>query len=107
MKMLVKLFQFSIVLVMLYPVYYVWETDKIYSACQQIKPGMAYQEIVIDLHHNYGLGLSRITGDYAQGEKWSALVESHASFAGYACEIRGSGDQIAGARIIKGKQIAP
>ncbi|WP_151903920.1 hypothetical protein [Methylophaga nitratireducenticrescens] len=104
---LVKLFQFSIVLMMLYPVYYVWETDKIYSACQQVKPGMTYQEMVIKLDHHFGLGLSRITGDYSQGEKWQGWVESHASLAGYACEIRGSGNQIAGVRIVKGKQIAP
>ncbi|MCL5974940.1 MAG: hypothetical protein M1270_03810 [Gammaproteobacteria bacterium] len=106
MKMLVKLLQFSIVLVMLYPLYYVWETDKIKSACQQIKPGMSFNSVVLNLHSD-GLGFSNIVGDYAQGERWLGLVESKASFAGYACEIRGFGNQITGVRIVKGKQIAP
>lgn len=103
---LVKLLQLLIVLVMIYPVYYVWETDKIKSACQQIKPGMSYDDVVKNLQSN-GIELSRVIGDYAQGERWRGLVESQASFAGYACEIRGFGSQIAGVRIVKGKQIAP
>lgn len=103
---LVKLLQFLIVLVMIYPLYYVWETDKINSACQHIKPGMSYSNTLV-LLKRFGLDFSRMNGDYAQGEKWQGLVESHASFAGYACEIRGSGDQIAKVRMVKGKQIAP
>lgn len=103
---LVKLLQFSIVLVMIYPLYYVWETDKIKSACQQIKPGMSYSNTLV-LLKSFGLDFSQMNGDYAQGEKWQGLVESHASFAGYACEIRGFGDQIAKVRMVKGKQIAP
>ncbi|MDO8825886.1 hypothetical protein [Methylophaga sp.] len=103
---LVKLLQFSIVLVMLYPLYYVWETDKIKSACQQIKPGMSYNDTVSNLK-DAGLGFSRMSGAQAPGEKWLGLVESHASFSGYACEIRGFGNQIAGVRMVKGKQIAP
>ncbi|WP_292353424.1 MULTISPECIES: hypothetical protein [unclassified Methylophaga] len=103
---LVKLIQFSIVLLMLYPLYYVWETDKIKSACEQINPGMSYSNTLV-LLKSFGLDFSQMNGDYAQGEKWQGLVESHASFAGYACEIRGFGDQIAKVRIVKGKQIAP
>lgn len=103
---LVKLLQFLVVLVMIYPLYYVWETDKIKSACQQIKPGMTYNNVVIDLQGK-GLGFSRMKGAQAPGEKWLGLVESHASFSGYACEIRGFGNQIAGVRTVKGKQIAP
>ena len=103
---LVKLLQFSIVLVMIYPLYYVWETDKIKSACQQIKPGMSYSNTLV-LLKSFGLEFSRMNGDYAQGEKWQGLVESHASFAGYACEIKGFGAQIARVRMVKGKQIAP
>jgi hypothetical protein len=103
---LVKLLQFSIVLVMLYPLYYVWETEKIKTACQQIKPGMTYNDIVIELQSR-GLTFSRMSGAQAPGEKWLGLVESQASFSGYGCEIRGFGNQIAGVRIVKGKQIAP
>ena len=103
---LVKLLQFLIVLVMIYPLYYVWETDKIKSACEQINPGMSYSNTLV-LLKSFGLDFSQMNGDYAQGEKWQGLVESHASFAGYACEIRGFGDQIAKVRIVKGKQIAP
>ena len=103
---LVKLIQFSIVLLMLYPLYYVWETDKIKSACEQMNPGMSYSN-TLSLLNNVGLDFSRMNGDYAQGEKWQGLVESHASFAGYACEISGFGNQIARVRMVKGKQIAP
>lgn len=103
---LVKLLQISIVVVMLYPLYYVWETDRIKSACQQIKPGMSYNDIVSNLKEA-GLSFSRMSGDYIQGDKWLGLVESQASFAGYACEVRGFGQQVAGVRIVKGQQIAP
>ena len=103
---LVKLLQFLIVLVMIYPLYYVWETDKIKSACLQIKPGMSYNNTLVMLN-SFGLGFSRVNGDHAQGEKWWGLVESKASFKGYACEIRGFGSQIAGVKMLKGKQIAP
>lgn len=106
MKILVKLLQLTMVLLMLYPLYYVWETDKINSACQQMQPGMSYNDIVIKLDR-FGLGFSRINGDYAQGEKWLGLVESKVSFYGYVCEIRGIGNQVAGARILKGKQVTP
>lgn len=106
MNVLVKLLQFSIVLGMIYPVYYLWETDRIKSVCQQIEPGLSYDDIVLNLQQS-GLKLKQMRGDYTQGEKWQALIESHASFRGYGCEVRGVGKQIAGSRIVKGQQIAP
>lgn len=103
---LVRLLQYSIIVMMIYPLYYIWETDNIKSACQQIKPGMSYNNTMLILD-SYGLSFSRVNGDYAQGEKWKGLIESKASFNGYACEIRGFGNQIAGVRMIKGEQITP
>src|SRR5690554_3040480 len=101
MKLLVKLLQFTIVLMMVYPIYYLWEIDKINSGCQQIKPAMSYATATRILA-TMKLQFNTLQGDPAQGEKWLARVESRASVAGYACEIRGIGQQIAGVRIVKG-----
>lgn len=99
MKHLVKLFQLAIALVILYPVFYVWDTDRVDNFCELVKSGMTVAELnTLAEDHNVKL----ITPvDLLPEGQWITSVESTASVAGYACVMKGAGNRVATAKIIK------
>lgn len=99
MKYLVKLFQLAIVLAILYPVYYVWDTDRIDNFCEWIKPGMSLVELkALADEHNVTLN---IPDELQRAGQWITSVESTASFSGYACVVKGAGNRVAVAKVVK------
>ncbi|EEF78624.1 hypothetical protein LP43_2062 [Methylophaga thiooxydans] len=100
MKYLVKLVQLGIVLVILYPIYYVWDTDRIDNFCEGIKPAMSV-EALNALAERHGLTLNAPEDLTSAGGLWITSVESHASFSGYACVIKGAANRVAVAQVIK------
>ncbi|WP_438970029.1 hypothetical protein [Methylophaga sp.] len=99
MKHLVRLVQLVIVLAILYPIYYVWDTDRIDNFCESIKPGMkvsALQTLAEESHLNLNA-----PDDSQRTGQWMTSVESTASISGYACVIRGAVDSVATAQIVR------
>lgn len=100
MKYLVKLFQLAIVLAILYPIYYIWDTDRIDHFCESIEPGMSV-EALNTLAERHGMSLNTPTDLTSEGGLWITSVDSYASFSGYACVIKGAANRVAVAQVIK------
>lgn len=100
MKRLVNLVQLAIVAAMLYPVYYIWDTDRIDNFCDLVKPGMSLTELEALAEENH---IDVNIPDEAAKEKgqWMTSVESKAALDRYACVILGAADRIATAEIVE------
>lgn len=100
MKRLVNLVQLLIVAIMIYPVYYVWNTGKVDDLCDQIKPGMTKSSF-LQLVDNFNFRLVGPVDDGLAGGMWHALVIARASLStpGYACEVKGTGNLVAVAKL--------
>lgn len=99
MKRLVNLVQLAIVAAMLYPVYYLWDTDRIDSFCDMVKPGMSLTELQALADENHIKLNSPDEAAKSKGQ-WMTSVESKATIDRYACVIMGAADSIATANII-------
>lgn len=99
MKYLVKVFQLAIVLAILYPVFYVWDTDRVDNFCESVKTGMSLVELekLAEEHH---VTLNS-PDEFQRAGQWITSVESTASIDGYACVIKGASNRVAVAQIIK------
>lgn len=98
MKPLVTLVQLAIVAGILYPVYYVWDTGRIETFCENIKPGMTVEELNAWADESH---ISLNAPGHSEGKgQWMTTVESKASIDRYACVIIGSVDRIATAQIV-------
>ncbi len=99
MKLLVNLIQILIIAVILYPIYYVWETDHISQFCREIRPGIT-DETLMSLAEQYHLNLSGLDNEYIDKGPWLAEVRAKSSFSDYRCEISGIGNKVAHAKIM-------
>lgn len=100
MKKLVGLAQLFIIMVMAYPVIYVWETSKVEQLCRQIQPGMT-REALLNLMTKTQLKIQPPQLDHAESSRWTARILSRISLGGLQCEIRGSANQVAAAKMLK------
>jgi uncharacterized protein YxeA len=98
MKRLVNLVQLLIVLAILYPVYYVWDTSRIDKFCGLIKAGMTVAELE-QIADDLNISLNTPAGKGETGQ-WMTSVDATASTDRYACVIIGAVDTVASARII-------
>lgn len=97
MKILVNLIQLGVVLAILYPVYYVWDTGRVEDFCESIEPGISVSEL-LQLAEEQGITLN-MPADNETGQ-WRTSVESSASIDRYACVIIGAVDRVASARLV-------
>ncbi len=100
MKYLVNAVQIALVLTMLYPVAYFWDTGRIDSLCEKLTTGMSTVAL-FDLAEQQGVKVSAPVFDSEASRRWTATAESIVAFNGYRCEIRGSNTMIATAKILK------
>lgn len=102
MKYLVKLFQLAIVIVILYPVYYVWDTDRVDNFCNLIEPGMTVAELkALAKNKKVALNTAHDSHPDRGTGQWMTSVDAEASFDGYTCVIIGAANSVANAQIIK------
>mgnify|MGYP000170988700 FL=1 len=97
MKILVNLIQLAVVLAILYPVYYVWDTGRVEDFCELIEPGISVSELQ-RLADAQGITLN-MPADNETGQ-WMTSVESSASIDRFACVIIGAVDRVASARLV-------
>lgn len=99
MKIFVNLMQLLIIAALIYPFFYLWETDKIETLCEALEIGMPAEEI-IDKADQYFLKWHQKPQQDA--DKWHLQIISRASFAGFVCDIKGKGQKMSSARLLKG-----
>lgn len=99
MKLIVFLMQLLIIAVLIYPFFYLWETDKIEKLCEGLNVGMPAAEITQRADKAFLKWQEKPRTD---SEKWHLQIISRASFAGYQCDIKGVGNKMSSARILKG-----
>ncbi|MEX1199512.1 MAG: hypothetical protein WEB02_01865 [Methylophaga sp.] len=99
MKLIVNLMQLLIIAVLIYPFFYLWETDKIEKLCDGFAIGMPAEDIIADADRYF---LKWHKKPSADADQWHLQIISRASFAGFSCDIKGLGKKMSSARIIEG-----
>ncbi|MDT8311881.1 MAG: hypothetical protein RQ732_10580 [Methylophaga sp.] len=99
MKLIVNLMQLLIIAVLIYPFFYMWETDKIEKMCDGFAIGMPAEDIIRKADQSF---LKWLEKPAENTERWHLQIISRASFAGYVCDIKGMGKKMSSARLIKG-----
>lgn len=97
MKLIVNLMQLLIIAVLIYPFFYMWETDKIEKLCDGFTVGMPAEDIIAEADQYF---LNWNEKPSADSVKWHLQIISRASFAGLTCDIKGFGKKMSSARII-------
>lgn len=99
MKRLVNGIQYLVVLVIIYPIYYVWQIDKVTNFCEQIDGGMTKEQMV-QLGEEANVKMTGPNDISLEGGKWLAIVEPGAYISGENCLIKGTGSKIATVRLV-------
>lgn len=102
MKFIVNLMQLLIIAALIYPFFYLWETDKIETLCDEFAIGMSAEDIIAKADEAF---LRWHEKPLADTDNWHLQIVSRASFAGFICDIKGKGKKMSSARIIEGADI--
>jgi len=100
MKFIVNLMQLLIIAGLIYPFFYLWETDKIEKLCDGFAIGMPAEDIIAKVDKYF---LKWHEKPSADSSKWHLQIISRASFAGLSCDIKGMGKKMSSARMVEGK----
>jgi hypothetical protein len=100
MKRLVNGIQYLVILIIIYPIYYVWQTDKVTDFCELIEGGMTKQQMV-QLAEQTNVKLIGPEDISLEGGKWVAKVEPGAFISAEECIIKGAGSKVATARLFE------
>jgi hypothetical protein len=99
-KQLVNSLQYLVVLIILYPIYYVWQTDKVTDFCEQIENGMSKQQLMV-LSEQENVYMTGPDDDSLVGGKWRAIVKPGKFVSAEECVIKGAGKTVATARLFE------
>lgn len=100
MKYLVNAVQIALLMVMLYPVAYFWDTGRVDALCADLTTGMSTAALS-HLAEHHGVSVSTPVFDSETSRRWTAMAPSIVAFNGYRCEIRGSNEMLATAKVLK------
>jgi hypothetical protein len=98
MKTLVNLIQLFIVAAIVFPVFYIWDTDKVENLCKRIEPGMEKAEF-LKLANELGVRLEGPTYEGIEGGKWHAKVVTYTPFIEHECLIKGAAKTVASGKL--------
>lgn len=101
MEWLVRLAQTSIVILVLCPLFNVWERDKVDKFCYQAS-SVVSKDRVMELAVMHQVALQGPVYDEANGAKWYALTSARQLFSDtdYRCEVNGNGNLVAVAKVV-------
>lgn len=102
MKQLVNSVQYLVILVLVYPIYYVWETDKVTNFCEQVEGGMSKEQFML-LSEQENVNLNGPEDESLIGGKWRASVAPGMFISSDECVIKGAGNTVATARLYETK----
>ncbi|OUR63836.1 hypothetical protein A9Q79_08765 [Methylophaga sp. 42_25_T18] len=100
MKQLVNSLQYVVVLIVIYPVYYIWETDKVTHFCEQVETGMS-KERFVQLSRQASVRMIGPQDESLVGGKWQALIAPGMFISADECVVRGAGQTVATARLFE------
>lgn len=100
MKRVVNIFELLIVLAIIYPIYYIWQTDKVEEFCGQVASGMTVDELSA-LAKEQHVTLSGPTSIDPLGAQWRYMVSANIFISDFFCEIKGAGKTVAIAELVK------
>lgn len=100
MKFLVNVIQLMIIVAIIFPIFHIWDTDKVAQLCKNTHAGMS-KSAFIELAHNSGAKITGPIDDELAGGKWTAIASSHSPFAKEFCEIKGTSKTVATAKMIE------
>lgn len=98
MKQLVNSLQYLVVLIIIYPIYYVWQTNKVTDFCEQVETGMSKAELV-QLSKRVDVTMKGPDDISLAGGKWEAVVSPGRFISAEECVIKGAGKTVATARL--------
>lgn len=100
MKQLVNSLQYLVVLILIYPIYYVWQTGKVTDFCEQVETGMSKQQLVV-LSEQANVYMDGPEDISLVGGKWRAIVKPGKFISADECVIKGTGKTVATARLFE------
>lgn len=100
MKYLVNCLQYCLVLLIIYPVYYTWQTDKVSDFCHQIEGGMT-KEKLLELGYLADVNMKGPNYIKFEGGRWHAFVVPGRFVSGSECVIKGAGRKVATVDLFK------
>ena len=98
MKIIINVIQLAVVAAIIYPIFYIWDTDKIEQFCKIVEPGMTKLALIQLADESSVKMLGPIDGDVAGG-KWQATIVAYSPYTEYSCEIKGIANSVATATI--------
>lgn len=96
MKIVVNFIQIILIMGMLYPVYAMWNNDRISRFCVDLKANMTKQSL-LDLAEQKNI---KVSLEHINDLKWRTTASLSANFSNYSCQIRGLGDRVASSKIV-------
>lgn len=102
MKQLVNSLQYLVILVIIYPIYYVWQTDKVTNFCEQIEGGMSKEQF-LRLSEQENVYINGPADESLVGGQWRASVMPGMFISSDECVIKGAGNTVATARLYEAK----
>ena len=100
MKLLANCVQYLVIAIIIYPVYYIWETDKVTNFCEQVEDGMSKEQFV-RLSEQANVNIRGPADDGFIGGKWQASVVPGKFITAEKCVIKGSGNKVASAKLFE------
>lgn len=99
MKRFVDLIQFLIIAVILSPVYFFWQSEKIEKFCDELETTMSLTTIKqLAIERGFQIvGLETANVDFG---KWQASIESKWPLVSDYCQIKGLGDAVSNIKYI-------
>lgn len=98
MKQFVNLIQLAIIAAIVFPMYYVWDTGKIDTICEEIQPGLTKVRL-LELVDDYGVSIEGPHDQDIAGGKWHARLIDSTPFIEHSCSIKGVGNTVATAKL--------
>jgi hypothetical protein len=99
-KLLANCVQYLVIAIIIYPVYYIWETDKVTNFCEQVEGGMSKEQFV-RLTEQANVNISGPADEGTVGDKWQASIEPGMFITAEKCVIKGSGNKVATAKLLE------
>ncbi|PHS70228.1 MAG: hypothetical protein COB23_03700 [Methylophaga sp.] len=97
MKHLVNVIQAIIIIMIAYPVFYIWDTNRVAQFCKSIEPGISTDQLA-SLVDEYSVTMMISTGSDG---RWLSSIDALSPFTDYSCKIQGVANIIATAEIIE------
>ncbi len=86
-KLLVNGLQLSLIIILVSPIAFIWDLDRVERFCSQLKPGMTYQHYV-ELLSAHNVNQTSLVGIDVEGGQWHAIVSTYLPNDEY-CYING------------------